>query len=146
MKTLLVIEDGDEYAEFARIFLGHAFEVRVAKRAPDALACLRTGPVHGILIDLRFDRAAASDLVGDITATAERMFAGDTERALRHLQDQQGVLILAELRTAGFGQPAVFIHEFPPRRMQNLKKLSDPVHALSSFDATALLHLLGGGD
>jgi hypothetical protein len=142
MKTLLVIEDDDEYAEFARLFLGARFHVAAAKRLCDALACLRTLPVDGLLIDVRFDRAPASDLIGDVSATATRLFAGDRERALRHLQEQQGILILAELRAAGFGQKAVFIHEFLPRRLENLRRLYAPICALPAFDAAALLQAL----
>lgn len=142
MKRLLVIEDGNEYAEFARLFLATHFHIVVAQRAADALACLRAEPVDVLLIDLRFDRAVEADLVGDVTATAHRLFAGDRERALHHLQDQQGVLILAELRAAGFGQRAVFIHEFLPRRMENLRRLYGPVHALPTFDSAALLRAL----
>ena len=142
MKRLLVIEDGNEYAEFARLFLSAHFHILVAQRAADALACLRADRVDVLLIDLRFDRAVEADLVGDLQATAVRLFAGDRERALRHLQDQQGVLILAELRAAGFGQRAVFIHEFLPRRMENLRRLYGPVHALPTFDGAALLRAL----
>jgi ActR/RegA family two-component response regulator len=142
MNRLLVIEDGNEYAEFARLFLAAHFHIVVAQRAADALACLRAQPVDVLLIDLRFDRAVEADLVGDVNATAHRLFAGDRERALRHLQDQQGVLILAELRAAGFGQRAVFIHEFLPRRMENLRRLYGPVHALPTFDCAALRRAL----
>ena len=144
MKKLLVIEDGNEYAEFAGLFLGSHFEILVAKRCEDALACLRSRSIDGLLIDLRFDRAVEAELVGDVDATAERLFAGDRTRALRHLQDQQGVLILAELRAAGFAQLAVFIHEFLPRRLDNLQRLYGPVHALPTFDAEALLAVLEG--
>ena len=142
MKRLLVIEDGNEYAEFARLFLGTRFQIEVAQRATDALACLRVGHVDALLIDLRFDRAAEADLLGDVEATADRLFGGDRERALRHLQDQQGVLILAQLRAAGFGQRAVFIHEFLPRRMDNLRRLYGSVLALPTFDSAALLRAL----
>lgn len=142
MKTVLVIEDGNEYAEFMRTFLCGEFDVLSAKCATDALACLRKHSVHAMLVDLRFDRAPIDDLIGDVVATAERLFGGDKERALRHLQDQQGVLILAELRAAGFHQRAVFIHEFLPRRLQNLKRLYDPLSALPAFDAVALRALL----
>jgi CheY-like chemotaxis protein len=142
MKRLLVIEDGNEYAEFARLFLASHFHITVAQRGADALACLRTEQVDALLVDLRFDRAAEGDLVGDIQATADRLFGGDRERALRHVQDQQGVLILAELRAAGFAQRAVFVHEFLPRRMQNLQRLYGPVHALPAFDSAALLRAL----
>jgi CheY-like chemotaxis protein len=146
MRRLLVIEDGDEYAEFAQLFLGTHFQIAVAKRAADALAFLRAEPVDALLVDLRFDRATEADLVGDVAATADRLFSGDRERALRHLQDQQGVLILAELRAAGFHQRAVFIHEFLPRRMDNLRRLYGRVHALSTFDCAAMLRLLEEGD
>lgn len=142
MKRLLVIEDGNEYAEFARLFLAAHFQILTAQRAADALAYLRSEPVDVLLIDLRFDRSVEADLVGDVTATAHRLFAGDRERALRHLQDQQGVLILAELRAAGFRQRAVFIHEFLPRRMENLRRLYGSVRALPTFDGAALLHAL----
>jgi hypothetical protein len=146
MRRLLVIEDGNEYEEFARLFLGTHFHIAVARRAVDALACLRSQPIDALLIDLRFDRAAEADLLGDVTSTAERLFGGDQERALRHLQDQQGVLILAELRKAGFRQRAVFIHEFLPRRMENLRRLYSPVAALPAFDSAAVLGALAGVD
>jgi CheY-like chemotaxis protein len=145
MRTLLVIEDGDEYAEFARIFLGQHFHIAVAKRCGEALACLRSDPVDALLVDLRFDRAAEADLIGDVAATAERLFAGDKARALRHVQDQQGVLILAALRADGFRQPALFIHEFLPRRWDHLARLYHPVGALPAFDAQAMLAFWGQG-
>ena len=146
MKCLLVVEDGNEYAEFARLFLATHFHIVVAQRAADALACLRSEPVDVLLIDLRFDRAVEADLVGDVQATAHRLFAGDRERALRHVQDQQGVLILAELRAAGFGQRAVFIHEFLPRRMENLRRLYGPIVSLPTFDSAAVLRALEEAD
>jgi hypothetical protein len=144
MKTLLVIEDGNEYTDFARLFLGAHFQILSEKRCADTLACLRSQVVDGLLIDVRFDRAPEADLIGDVAATAARLFAGDRERSLRHLQDQQGVLILAELRAAGFKQKAVFIHEFLPRRLENLRRLYGPICALPAFDAAALLQVLEG--
>ena len=83
-------------------------------------------------------------LIGDLAATAERLFAGDRARALRHLQDQQGVLILAELRKAGHTQPAVFVHDFPARRLDNLRRLYGDVRAVPNFDASALRSALTG--
>lgn len=144
MKTLLVIEDGDEYAEFARLFLSRQFEILHAKSAREALAHLRARPVAGLLIDLRFDRATQEDLTGDIDEIAARLFAGDRERALRHVQDQQGTMILAVVRAAGFSQPALFVHAFPPRRLDNLRKLYGNVHALPSFDAAEFSRVFEG--
>lgn len=144
MKRLLVIEDGTEYAEFARAFLAE-FEVRAATSGAAALAELESGEVWAMLIDLRFDRAPPEILVGDLAATAARLFAGDRARALRYLVDQQGALILAALREAGHAQPAVFVHEFPPRRLENLRRLYGRVDAVAEFDAERLRRALGGG-
>jgi ActR/RegA family two-component response regulator len=144
MKRLLVIEDGTEYEEFARLFLGRDFEVCAAHSAAEALS-LVAAAVHALLIDLRFDRAPAAALVGDVAATAERLFAGDRERALRHLQDNQGVLILAALRQAGHTQRAVFVHEFAERRLENLRRLYGDIHAVTNFDAGALRRVLDAG-
>jgi CheY-like chemotaxis protein len=145
VRRLLVIEDGSEYAEFARLFLGSDFAVVPAQSAAEALAVLAQGPVDVLLIDLRFERAPAETLVGDIAGAAQRLFAGDQARALRHLQDQQGVLVLAELRKAGHHQPAVFVHEFPARRLLNLRQLYGDVRTVASFDAAILRQVLQEG-
>ena len=145
MKRLLVIEDGTEYVEFARLFLGGDFAVRAATSAAEALATLAAEGADALLIDLRFDRAPAEALAGDLDDTARRLFAGDRERALRYLQDHQGTFILAALRAAGHRQPAVFVHDFAPRRLENLRRLYGAVDAVPGFDAAALRRALGGG-
>lgn len=146
MRRLLVIEDGTEYCEFAQLFLDGEFEIAAAQSAAEALSSLANRPFDAFLIDLRFDRARPESLVGDLEASARRLFSGDRDRALRHLQDQQGVLILAALRAAGHAQPAVFVHEFPARRLQNLRKLYGEVRTVPNFDARALRLVLAGGD
>lgn len=142
MTRLLVIEDGDEYEEFARLFLATRFEIVPAHSCEEALSQLAVSGADAMLIDLRFERAADAVLVGGIEETAARLFAGDTARAARWLKEQQGTLILGELRKAGYDQPAVFVHDFPPRRMANLKKLYGHVRAVPSFDAGAILAAL----
>ena len=141
MKRLLVIEDGDEYVQFARVFLTD-FAVAAAQSAVAALASLRTQGADALLVDLRFDRAPAAALVGDLAATAARLFAGDTTRALRYLQDQQGTLILAELRAAGFWLPALFVHDFSARRLDNLRRLYGAVDAVATLDAASIRRAL----
>jgi len=143
MRRLLVIEDGTEYAEFARLFLGQDFEVVAAQSAEESLRVLAAQPIDVLLVDLRFDRAPEENLAGNLEASAERLFAGDTSRALRHLQDQQGVLILSALRAAGHHQTAVFVHEFPARRLANLRRLYGEVRTVPNFDANALRRALG---
>jgi CheY-like chemotaxis protein len=141
VKRLLVIEDGTEYAEFARTFLS-GWEVRTAGSAKEALAELADPGADALLLDLRFDRAGREQLVGDLAETAARLFSGDGARALRHVQDQQGTLILAALRAAGHLQPALFVHDFPPRRLDNLRRLYGRVDAVPAFDAGAIRRLL----
>jgi hypothetical protein len=46
------------------------------------------------------------------------------------------------VRAHGYGQPAVFIHDFPPRRLQNLQRLYGRVTAVPSFDAGAIRQAL----
>jgi hypothetical protein len=146
VKRLLVIEDGGEYAEFARLFMASRFEVSVAHSASQALELIGEQGADALLIDLRFDRAPPTTLVGDVAATAARLFSGDAGRALRYLQDQQGTLILGTLRAAGHTQPAVFVHDFPQRRLENLQKMYGAVHAVESFDAAAIMRALGAAE
>lgn len=137
--SLLVIEDGHEYEEFARAFLSGTFaEIRAAHSAAQALELLGSHPCDAMLVDLRFERSSVEELVGDIAETARRRFAGDTHRAVRHLKEQQGTLVLGVLREAGHHAPAVFVHDFPARRLQNLRQLYGRVAAVPNFDAAAI--------
>jgi len=135
---LLVLEDGTEYQEFARMFLADRWEVVPARSADQALEVLKEAPVGAMLLDLRFERAQPEDLTGDVTAVAQRMFGGDTQRALRWLKDQQGTLILKVLREAGHHQRAVFVHDFAEDRLANLRRLYGDVHSVPGFDAVAI--------
>ncbi|MBN8617208.1 MAG: hypothetical protein J0L92_41900 [Deltaproteobacteria bacterium] len=145
---LLLIEDGNEYEEFARTFLGDRFEIHAVHSGAEACARLEAGrrdpsrAIDALLVDLRFERARSEDLVGDLADLGRRMFAGDLERARRWAKDQQGTLILGVLRKAGFRQRAVFVHDFPPDRLANLRKLYGDVHAVPSFDAEAIRRAL----
>ncbi len=135
---MLVVEDGTEYEEFANTFLGARFLVVAAHSATEAIEQLRSRSVDALLVDLRFERAPSDLLVGDVDATARRLFGGDSVRALRWIKDQQGTLVLAEIRKAGFRQRAVFVHDFPSERLKNLAKLYGDVHAVPGFDAAAI--------
>ncbi|RLB53724.1 MAG: hypothetical protein DRJ42_11160 [Deltaproteobacteria bacterium] len=143
MKRLLVIEDGHEYEEFARLFLADAFSIVASHSSEQALAALADASFDAVLLDLRFDRTPAADLTGDIPGTAERLFAGDTARALRYIKEQQGTLVLAQLREAGCDVPVVFVHDFPARRLHNLRRMYGAVAAVPTFDAAAILRALG---
>ena len=142
-KRIIVIEDGREYEEFARLFLSDRCEIDAAHSASEALTLLRDDKADAFLIDLRFDRSRETDLVGDPEETARRLFAGDRSSAIAYLQDHQGALILAELRRAGHFQPAVFVHDFAPQRLRNLCRLYGKVLAVPSFDAKRIRDALG---
>lgn len=143
MKRLLVVEDGHEYEEFAGLFLAERYSIVACQSGAQALSTLADGLPDAVLLDLRFDRTPAADLIGDIPRTAERLFAGDAARALRYIKEQQGTLVLAELRKAGCDAPVVFVHDFPARRLQNLRRMYGAVAAVASFDAAAILRALG---
>ena len=142
MARLLVIEDGHEYEEFARLFLSERYEIEAAHSAEEALAAMRERGADALLIDLRFERARSADLIGDVEDVAGRLFAGDRARAARWLKEQQGTLILGALREDGHPQPAVFVHDFPGRRLANLRRLYGAVAAVPAFDAKAILRAL----
>ena len=71
-RSLLVIEDGHEYEEFARLFLADGFAIRAAHSAAEALARLTEAPADAFLVDLRFERSPVEHLIGDVDATARR--------------------------------------------------------------------------
>ncbi len=139
-----MIEDGHEYEEFARLFLS-SWSIRAAHSAEEALRLLSERAADAFLVDLRFERSPVDDLVGDVEQTAKRRFGGDVHRAVRYLKEQQGTLVLNEIRNAGHQGPAVFVHDFPPRRLANLKKLYGNVHAVGGFDAKAIGAALAEG-
>ena len=142
MRRLLVIEDGHEYEEFARLFLAETFAIRAAHSAREALSMLEVEPADAFLVDLRFERAPVPLLIGNVEQTAKRRFAGDKLRAIRYLKDQQGTLVLGAIREAGHHGPAVFVHDFPPRRLHNLQSLYGNVAAVPGFDAAAIRNAL----
>ena len=138
MRELLVIEDGTEYEEFAKLFLADRFRVRAAHSAEAAVRAATETEPDALLVDLRFDRASDDVLVGDVERTARERFAGDRARAVRWLKEQQGALVLGVLRDAGIDAPAVFVHDFPARRLENLRQLYGRVFAVDTFDAQAI--------
>ena len=142
-KRVLIIEDGDEYESFARVFLADRCHFLAAHGIDEALAILIDERADAFLIDLRFDRSSEETLAGDIEETATRLFAGDRAEALRYLKENQGTLILAVLREAGHHGRAVFVHDFPKGRLDNLRRLYGDVAAVPSFDAGSIAEALG---
>ncbi|MCA9541360.1 MAG: hypothetical protein KC620_20810 [Myxococcales bacterium] len=122
-RTVLIIEDGDEYREsLTRFVPGPTY---VQTRSGDAaLAVLRAQPVDLIYLDMRFDRIPRGELLGD-HARATRENNGDPVRGWRYLQNNQGLFILHALTEAGFGSmPVILSYDFTREatRLRHLQK------------------------
>jgi len=97
----VVCEDGTEYVERFRRFLGEAFEFSRA----DSLVAARAAcdGADGLLLDLDFRRTPAALLVDELGGTAAALDEGTRRR----LAASQGIFILRALRGAGVGVPAI---------------------------------------
>jgi CheY-like chemotaxis protein len=148
---VLVVEDGEEYTRNLQRFLTDGFGFQRAGDGAQALEALAGGGFDLVFLDMRFDRVAPGVLLGDLAETAER-FNGDPVRARQFLEEHQGAYILAAIRAAGCGLPALFSHDFDgePRRWANLVRLYAPVHYLPdnaspSAIRSTLLRAVGRG-
>ena len=142
--TLLIVEDGTEYRSFFELFLAEAYEFAHAQSGAEALDALAKGGIDAIVLDMRFDRTPTEQLLGDVEAITRRHLGQDRERGLRYVQDQQGTFVLEAIRKAGYAQPALFISDMPPRRVDNLRKLYGTIAAVPGFDAAAIRSALRG--
>ena len=97
----VVCEDGDEYLQRFRRFLGEAFDFLPAHDFTEAHAAAAGG--DGILLDLDFRRTPADRLVDEQGPAPAPLDAGTRAR----LVETQGILILRGLRASGITLPAV---------------------------------------
>jgi hypothetical protein len=97
----VVCEDGAEYLERFRRFLGEAFDFLPAHDFAEARAA--AGGADGILLDLDFRRTPPAQLVDEQGPAPALLDAGTRAR----LAETQGILILRRLRAAGVRLPAV---------------------------------------
>ena len=120
--TFLIIEDGTEYTERFRRFLGGEFEFERASHFHDARNKITTAAA--ILLDLDFRRTDSSLLVDESGAPAPRAAA-----------DVQGILILRALRAHGFGTPALLFADLDdPGRVTRLERELAPLEVVSSSE------------
>ncbi|RMG97248.1 MAG: response regulator [Deltaproteobacteria bacterium] len=108
---VLVVEDGDEYLTNLTTFVADGFSYAQAKSGRSACEMLARERFDLVYLDMRFDRTAYEDLLGDLVALTAR-FNGDIGRARRFQQDNQGLFILRALRAAGFTGPVVLSYDF----------------------------------
>lgn len=120
-RTVLIIEDGDEYLEgLSRFVVGPRY--LQAKSGQAALTMLQEATVDLIYLDMRFDRIPQAHLLGD-HAEVTRKKGGDPQRGWRHLANHQGLYILAALNAAGHAHPLILAYDFSreARRWARLK-------------------------
>lgn len=120
-RTVLIVEDGDEYLESMTGFVPGPRYLQ-ARSAAAAVDILSREPVALIYLDMRFDRIPRADLVGD-HAAATRARNGDPQRGWRFLQNNQGLYILDALARAGHGGlPTLISYDFSrePARWRRL--------------------------
>lgn len=146
MIAVLVIEDGFEYSELLARFLREGFRFRRAGNGAEAAEACRAERFDVLFLDMRFDRVPPGELVGDLGVLTER-FNGDPVRARQHLEEQQGLYILAELRRAGVETRAVFSHDFAaePRRWALLERQYAPVGWLADNASPGEIRRVLGG-
>lgn len=150
MVRVLVIEDGLEYYDTLSRFLPSDFTVSRAGSGPDALRWLQTQAADVVYLDMRFDRAPAHELLGDLNVAAER-FNGDPVAGRAFLEDHQGTYVLAALREAGYQAPVLISYDFSgePKRLARLQARFSPVADLPDgagpADVAARLRALAAG-
>jgi hypothetical protein len=120
--TFLVCEDGSEYTERFRRFLGAEFQFARAGHFAEALAL--APQANGLLLDLDFRRTDAALLVDEAGAPAPRSAA-----------EVQGILVLRALRSRGVRLPALLFADLDDdARARRLQEELAPLCIVSSSE------------
>jgi hypothetical protein len=143
--TFVVCEDGSEYIDRFRRFLGDDVDFVAAQDCGQAHALV--AGAAGLLLDLDFRRTPPEKLVDERGPASRPLDAGTRAR----LAETQGILILRQLRAAGVVCPAVLfadIDDVGQRRYleQTLAPLTIAGSHLGLTEIAALLRIcaLGG--
>jgi len=137
----VVCEDGDEYLQRFRRFLGEPFEFLPAR---DFAGAASAAPkADGILLDLDFRRTPPDRLVDERGPAPAPLDAGTRAR----LAETQGVLILRRLRAGGVALPAVLFADLDDAQRAFLERTLAPLTVAGSrlgiADIGALLRAIG---
>jgi hypothetical protein len=97
----VVCEDGNEYLDRFRRFLGEEFDFVVAHDYAETCGVL--DGAAGLLLDLDFRRTPADRLIDERGALPRAPDDGTRRR----LAETQGILILRQLRATGVALPAI---------------------------------------
>jgi hypothetical protein len=140
----VVCEDGTEYVERFRRFLGEAFEFTPAEGF--AAARGSCAGADGLLLDLDFRRTPAALLVDEHGGASEVLDEGTRRR----LAESQGILILRALRAHGVAAPAILFADLgDAEQTRFLERTLAPLTVVESTaglrEIAVLLRAAGGG-
>ena len=125
-RRFVVCEDGAEYLERFRRFLGESFDFLPAHDFEEARAA--AAEADGILLDLDFRRTPADRLVDEQGPAPSPLDAGTRAR----LAETQGILILRRLRAAGVAHPAVLFADLEDGQRTFLERTLAPLSVAGS--------------
>ena len=125
-RRFVVCEDGAEYLERFRRFLGESFDFLPAHDFEEARAA--AAEADGILLDLDFRRTPADRLVDEQGPAPSPLDAGTRAR----LAETQGILILRRLRAAGVARPAVLFADLEDGQRTFLERTLAPLSVAGS--------------
>lgn len=129
LPRFVVCEDGSEYLERFRRFLGADFAFVAASDFESARTL--AGSADGLLLDLDFRRTPVARLVDERGPVAADLDLDDDRR--RRLAETQGILILRQLRAAGVALPAILFADIDDgERAQFLERTLAPLRIASS--------------
>jgi hypothetical protein len=120
-RTFVVIEDGTEYIQRFRRFLGESFDFVPATDFAAARAA--AAGADGLLLDLDFRRTPAERLIDERGQPAAALDAGTRHR----LSETQGILILRRLRAEAIALPAVLFADLDDRQVEFLRRTLAPL-------------------
>jgi hypothetical protein len=120
-RTFVVVEDGTEYIQRFRRFLGDSFDFVPA--GDFAAARVAAASADGLLLDLDFRRTPADRLIDEQGQPATSLDAGTRRR----LSETQGILILRRLRAEAITRPAVLFADLDDRQSDFLRRTLAPL-------------------
>jgi len=124
----VVCEDGTEYLDRFRRFLGDAFEFIAAADFAATLAAAADAAA-GLLLDLDFRRTPPACLVDEGGRAQPGLDAGSSRR----LAETQGILILRQLRARGVALPALLFADLDDQdQARFLERTLAPLTIVSS--------------